>query len=333
MKAPKYKKVLVTGADGFIGSHLVEKLTESDFHVRALVHYNSKGSWGLLEDIPNIRKRKNLEVSLGDINDPYFCFKLMQDIELVFHLAALIAIPYSYVAPESFFQTNVLGTVNLLESAKFTRVKRFLHVSTSEVYGSAKYSPINEIHPLQPQSPYSASKIGAEGAALSYFLSFDLPVTIVRPFNNFGPRQSARAVIPTIVSELISPEVKELKLGLLKPIRDYIFVKDTVDALITIAQCQSAVGEVLNIGLGKGRTIEEIFYLISKLLGIKKKVILDKNRLRPAKSEVWELICDNTKLKKMTNWKPKTDFETGLLETIAWVKNNSESYKPDIYNI
>lgn len=333
MKTLKYKKVLVTGADGFIGSHLVEKLLKQDFNVRALVHYNSQNSWGLLEDIPYLRKFKNLEVLLGDINDPHFCFKLMQDIEVVFHLAALIAIPYSYIAPKSFFETNVLGTINLLEGAKLAKVKRFIHISTSEVYGTAKYSPINEIHPLQPQSPYSASKIGSECAALSYFFSFNLPVTVVRPFNNFGPRQSARAVIPTIILELLSPDIRKVKLGSLKPIRDYIFVEDTVDALITCAFSAETAGEVLNIGIGKGRAIEEIYTLISKLVGIKKKVIADKNRIRPAKSEVWELICDNSKIKKMTNWKSKTDFKVGLNKTIDWIKNNSEKYKSDIYNI
>lgn len=333
MKTLKYKKVLVTGADGFIGSHLVEKLLKSNFHVRALVLYNSQSSWGLLEDIPNLKKFKNLELVLGDINDPQFCFKLMQDIEIVFHLAALIAIPYSYIAPKSFFETNVLGTINLLESARLAKVKRFVHVSTSEVYGTAKYSPINEIHPLQPQSPYSASKIGSESAALSYFLSFNLPVTVVRPFNNFGPRQSARAVIPTIISELLSPYIKKVKLGSLKPVRDYIFVEDTADALITCSLSPETVGEVLNIGLGKGYTIEEIYTLISSLVGIKKKIILDKNRLRPTKSEVWELICDNSKIKKMTNWRPKTDFKSGLIKTFNWIKNNPEKYKADIYNI
>ena len=276
MQTLKYKKVLVTGADGFIGSHLVEKLLKQDFNVRALVHYNSQSSWGLLEDIPNLRKFKNLEVLLGDINDPHFCFKLMQDIEIAFHLAALIAIPYSYIAPRSFFETNVLGTINLLEGARSAKVKRFVHISTSEVYGTAKYSPINEMHPLQPQSPYSASKIGSESATLSYFSSFNLPVTVVRPFNNFGPRQSARAVIPTIISELLSPDVKKVRLGSLKPIRDYTFVEDTVDALITISLSPKTIGEVLNIGVGKGYTIEEIYTLISNLVGIKKEIILMK---------------------------------------------------------
>ena len=333
MQTLKYKKVLVTGADGFIGSHLVEKLLKQDFNVRALVHYNSQSSWGLLEDIPNLRKFKNLEVLLGDINDPHFCFKLMQDIEIAFHLAALIAIPYSYIAPRSFFETNVLGTINLLEGARSAKVKRFVHISTSEVYGTAKYSPINEMHPLQPQSPYSASKIGSESATLSYFSSFNLPVTVVRPFNNFGPRQSARAVIPTIISELLSPDVKKVRLGSLKPIRDYTFVEDRVDALITISLSPKTIGEVLNIGVGKGYTIEEIYTLISNLVGIKKEIILDKNRIRPAKSEVWKLICDSSKIKKITNWKSKTDFKIGLIKTIDWIKNNSEKYKTDIYNI
>lgn len=333
MKTLKYKKVLVTGADGFIGSHLVEKLLKQDCSVKALVQYNSQSSWGLLEDVPNLRKFSNLEILSGDINDAYFCFKLMQDVEIVFHLAALIAIPYSYIAPKSFFETNVLGTINLLESAKLAKVKRFVHASTSEVYGTAKYSPINEIHPLQPQSPYSASKIGSESAATSYFLSFNLPVTVVRPFNNFGPRQSARAIIPTIISELLSPDVKEVKLGSLKPIRDYTFVEDTVDALLICSLSPKTIGEVLNIGSGKGYTVKEIYTLISELIGIEKKIVVDQNRIRPAKSEVWELICDNSKIRKITKWRPKTDLKAGLIKTVDWIKNNSEKYKADIYNI
>lgn len=333
MQSLKNKKVLVTGADGFIGSHLVEKLLKDGAIVKALVCYNSQGSWGLLEDVPDIKSFKNLEVLAGDINDPYFCIGLMENIEIVFHLAALIAIPYSYIAPKSFFETNVLGTINLLEGARLSKVKRFIHVSTSEVYGTAKFTPINEAHPLQPQSPYSASKIGAESAAMSYYLSFSLPVTVVRPFNNFGPRQSARAIIPTIISALLSPDIKEVKLGSLKPIRDYIFVEDTAEALIMCSLSSKTIGEVLNVGIGKGYAIGEIYNLISSLMGIKKKVVLDKERIRPIKSEVWELVCNNKKIKEMTNWKPKTDFKIDLKKTIDWIKENSGKYKTDIYNV
>jgi len=333
MPTHKFKRILVTGAGGFIGSHLVEKLIKENFNVRALLHYNSSNSWGLMEDIQNIRSYKNLEIISGDINDPHFCINLMKDIEVVFHLAALIAIPYSYIAPRSFFETNVLGTLNLMEGAKIANIKKFIHVSSSEVYGTARYTPINELHPLQPQSPYSASKIGAEAVALSYFSSFNMPVTVVRPFNNFGPRQSARAVIPTIITGLLSPDLKKVKLGSMKPVRDYIFVEDTVDAFISISRSENTAGKVINIGVGKGYTIEEIYNLISKLVGISKKISLDKNRVRPTGSEVWKLVCDNTNLKKTTNWSPKTDFKTGLTNTIEWIKKNLEIYKSDIYNI
>ncbi|MDO8619144.1 MAG: SDR family NAD(P)-dependent oxidoreductase [Candidatus Daviesbacteria bacterium] len=331
MDSVKGKKILVTGAGGFIGSHLVEKLIKSGANVRALVHYNSAGSNGLLEDIDKVSEK--CEIVAGDIRDSGFCIKLMEGIDVVYHLAALITIPYSYVAPQSFFETNVLGTVNLLEAAKNAQVKRFIHTSTSEVYGTAQYSPIDEIHPLNPQSPYSASKIGGDNAALSYYLTFGLPVTIVRPFNNFGPRQSARGVIPTIISQLLSPQINEVKLGSLTPIRDYIFVEDTAEGFIAASLSPKTIGEVVNLGTGKGYSIGEIYKLISEITGIKKKIKLDKNRVRPTTSEVWKLVCDSNKMKSLTGFEPKTNFKDGLVKTVKWIENNLSKYKPEIYNI
>lgn len=333
MKNIKNVCVLVTGADGFIGSHLVEELLKQGAKVRALVYYNSEGKWGLLENIKNLKSNKNLEVILGDINDPHFCERLLENQEIVFHLAALIAIPYSYVAPSSYFQTNVLGTVNLLEAARKAKAKRFLNTSTSEVYGTALYEPMDENHPQQAQSPYAASKVGSDKAAMSYFLSFGLPVTIARPFNNFGPRQSARAVIPTIISQILSDKIDKVKLGSLKPVRDYIFARDTAKAMIKIALAENTIGEVINVGVGKGYSIKEIYAMVCRLTGIKKEVITDGNRIRPGKSEVWKLICSNKKMVDLIKWKPETSFEDGLKQTIDWIKNNLHQYKPEIYNI
>lgn len=333
MKDIKNVRCLVTGADGFIGSHLVEELLKQGAKVRALVYYNSEGKWGLLENIKNLKSHKNLEVVLGDINDPHFCERLLEDQEIIFHLAALIAIPYSYIAPSSYFQTNVLGTVNLLEAARKAKVKRFLNTSTSEVYGTALYEPMDENHPQQAQSPYAASKVGSDKAAMSYFLSFGLPVTIVRPFNNFGPRQSARAVIPTIISQILSDKIKKIKLGSLKPVRDYTFARDSAKAMIKIALTDETIGKVFNIGVGKGYSIEEIYQMICKLTNIKKEVITDDERIRPEKSEVWKLICSNKNLVDLTNWQPETTFEEGLRETIDYIRENLDKYKPEIYNI
>lgn len=333
MKTIKRKRVLVTGADGFIGSHLVERLLSEGALVRALVNYNSLGSWGLMEDIPGIRENKNCEVVLGDINDSHFCLKLVEEQEYIFHLAALINIPYSYVAPRSYFETNVLGTINLLEGALRNKSIKFVHTSTSETYGTALYTPMDENHPLQAQSPYAASKVGADKAALSYYLSFGLPVSIVRPFNNFGPRQSARAVIPTIITQLLSDNIKAVKLGSLKPIRDYIYVKDTADGFIKVALSDKTIGEVINLGVGTGYSVRQIYRILSALLKTKKKIITDSQRIRPQKSEVWELICDNRKLVSLTGWRPTTSFEEGLKHTIDWIKNNLSSYKPEIYHV
>ncbi|MGD0523427.1 MAG: GDP-mannose 4,6-dehydratase [Candidatus Microgenomates bacterium] len=326
------KNILVTGAGGFIGSHLVEELLKQGANVRALVFYNSFNNWGLLENFRNRNLSHNLEVVPGDIRDPQFCMLLMKKQEIIFHLAALISIPYSYVAPTSYFQTNVLGTINLLEAAKYEKTGRFIHISTSEVYGTALYTPIDEKHPLQPQSPYSASKISGENAVMSYYNAFDLPVSVVRPFNNFGPRQSARGVIPTIISQLISDK-KNVSLGSLEPVRDYIFVKDTVEGLIRIAGSDKTMGETINLGTGRGYSIREIFKIISQITGKNKKIIQDPKRIRPIKSEVWKLICDNRKLKKLINWCPPASLENKLDTTIEWVANNLDKFQPNIYNI
>lgn len=332
MKNVKGRNVLVTGADGFIGSHLVEKLLEEGANVKALAFYNSFNSLGLLEDLKNINPSHNFKVVLGDIRDPHFCISLVKNQEIIFHLAALISIPYSYTAPASYFQTNVLGTVNLLEAARLEKIKRFVHISTSEVYGTALYTPIDEKHPLQPQSPYSASKIGADNAALSFYNTFGLPVSIARPFNNFGARQSARGVIPTIISQLLSDKTKCVSLGSLKPIRDYTYVKDTAEGLIQIVKSEKTVGKILNIGTGDGHSIREIYKIISEISGKNKKIILDPKRIRPQNSEVWKLICDNRKLVKITGWHPRTSFKNGLITTIEWIKSNLDKYKPNMYN-
>lgn len=332
MNTLKGKKVLVTGADGFIGSHLVETLINQGAKVRALVYYNSWGSWGFLQEIKNVGNE--CEIVVGDIRDSHFCLNLVQDQEIVFHLAALIDVPYSYVASGSFFETNILGTVNLLEAAKREKnLEKFVHTSTSETYGTALYSPIDEKHELQAQSPYAASKVGADKAAMSYFLSFGLPVTIVRPFNTYGPRQSARGVIPTIITQLLSDQMKKVRLGSLKPIRDYTYVTDTARAFILAALYKNTIGEVLNVGSGQGYSIKEIYDMTCDILGTKKDVVTDLKRLRPSKSEVWKLVCDNSKIKSLTGFEPQTNFRDGLVETIAWIRNNLSKYRPEIYNI
>jgi len=328
----KDRKVLVTGADGFIGSHLTERLIKEGARVKALVNYNSWESLGLLGGIKDISK--NCEIVKGDIRDPHFCLELVKNQEYVFHLAALIAIPYSYLAPTSFFETNVQGTVNLLEAAKRNSgIKRFVHTSTSETYGTALYSPMDEKHDLQAQSPYAASKVGADKAALSYYLSFGVPVTVLRPFNNFGPRQLARAVIPTILTQLLSEKVKKVKLGSLDPIRDYTYVTDTADAFVRVATSPKCIGETLNIGTGKGYSIGEIFKLSCKLTKIEKEVVVDSKRIRPAKSEVWKLLCDNRKIHKLAGWNQKVRFDEGLEKTLAWIKDNFATFRPEEYSI
>ncbi len=324
-------RILVTGADGFIGSHLVEMLLEQGHEVRALSQYNSFNYWGWLEDIP---KHKSLEIVSGDIRDPFQMDEVCQGIDTVFHLAALIAIPYSYVAPQSYIETNVQGTVNICKAALRHKVKRLIHTSTSEVYGTAQYVPIDEKHPLQPQSPYSASKISADAMAQSFYNSFNLPLTIARPFNTFGPRQSARAVIPTIITQIASGK-KEIKIGDVTPTRDFNFVKDTCRGFLAIANSAKTIGEVINIGSNTEISIRDTFNLINEIMGTKSKLHTDEARIRPEKSEVKRLWCDNSKIQTLTNFKSTYSFKAGLEETIKWFSEakNLSKYKTEIYNL
>ncbi len=324
-------KVLVTGADGFIGSHLTESLLAKGYNVRALAQYNSFNYWGWLEDI---EQNQNLEIVCGDVRDPNFCREISKDIDIIFHLAALIAIPYSYIAPESYIQTNIKGTLNICQAAKDNGVKRILVTSTSEVYGTAKYVPIDEKHPLQPQSPYSASKIGADAIAMSFYNAFKLPLTIVRPFNTYGPRQSARAVIPTIITQ-ISSGMKEIKLGDTSPTRDFNYVKDICNGFILLSQCDKAIGETVNIGSNYEISIKELFALIKDIMHSDAKLVTDEQRLRPENSEVFRLRCDNTKIKELTGYKPQYPLREGLEKTVEWFSDpqNLAKYKPRIYNL
>tara|TARA_B100001175_G_C19454850_1_gene613260 strand:- start:466 stop:1458 length:993 start_codon:yes stop_codon:yes gene_type:complete len=325
------KKVLVTGADGFIGSHLVELLFAEGFSVKALAQYNSFNHWGWLEDI---NCKEDIEIVTGDIRDPYFCNEICKNIDIIFHLAALIAIPYSYIAPQSYVETNISGTLNICKAALDQNVSRLIHTSTSEVYGTAQYVPINEIHPLQAQSPYSASKIGADSMAISFFNSFNLPVTIVRPFNTYGPRQSARAFIPTIISQIASNQTN-LKLGDTKPTRDLNFVIDTCRGFLELAKESKSIGEVINIGSNFEISVGEVAQIIKKEMGSSIEIISDKSRIRPEKSEVMRLWCDNTKIHKLTGFKPDYNIHTGLKKTISWFlqPENLSKYKADIYNV
>ncbi|MFV9566938.1 NAD-dependent 4,6-dehydratase LegB [Thermoanaerobacter mathranii] len=323
------KKVLVTGAGGFIGSHLVERLIERGAEVRAFVRYNSKNNWSWLETSPY---KDEIEIYTGDIRDYDSVKDSMKGIEIVFHLAALIGIPYSYISPLAYIKTNVEGTYNVLQSARELGVERVIHTSTSEVYGTAKYVPIDESHPLQPQSPYSATKISADNIALSFYNAFNLPVTIVRPFNTYGPRQSARAVIPTIITQIMSGK-KQIKLGNLRPTRDMNYVIDTVNGFIKIAECDELLGEVTNIGSGKEISIGDLARLISQLMGVEVEIVQEYQRFRPEKSEVERLLCDNTKIKKFTDWEPQYTLEEGLIQTINWMKTHLNMYKPEVYNV
>lgn len=327
----KNKKVLVTGADGFIGSHLSEFLTQKCSHVRALTYYNSFNSWGWLD---SSESKNEMEIISGDVRDPHFCKKLVKDIDIVFNLAALIAIPYSYVAPQSYVATNISGTLNMVQACLDEGCELFLQTSTSEVYGTAQYVPIDELHPLQPQSPYSASKIGADQIALSYFNSFELPITIMRPFNNYGPRQSARAIIPTVITQIAAGK-KEIQLGDLTPTRDFVYVKDTVQAMTAIATTENIGGEIINIGTNNEISMGDLVKLIAELMHTEIQVLQDDQRIRPINSEVFRLKCDNTKLIEKTNFKPTYNLKKGLLETIEWYsdKNNLRLFKTDIYNV
>lgn len=323
--------VLVTGADGFIGSHLVEMLNFKGFDVKALAQYNSFNSWGWLEDISC---KDEVEIISGDIRDPFFCNEICKNIHTIFHLGALIAIPYSYIAPQSYVETNISGTLNMCKAALENNVSRIIHTSTSEVYGTAEYVPIDEKHPLQPQSPYSASKIGADAMAMSFYNSFDLPLTIARPFNTYGPRQSARAFIPTIISQIASNQ-PNLLLGDLSPTRDLNYVLDTCRGFIEIANSPNAIGEVINIGSNFEISIGDVVEIIKSKMGSEIQVSLDKKRVRPKQSEVMRLWCDNQKIQHLTKFKPEYDIDTGLEETISWFldADNLSKYKADIYNI
>lgn len=325
------KKVLVTGADGFIGSHLVEILLEKGYNVRAFVFYNSFGTWGWLDTLPK-EKLDKIEIVAGDIRDPNGVREAMKGVEIVFHLAALIAIPFSYYSPDSYVDTNIKGTLNVLQAARHLETERIIITSTSEVYGTAQYVPIDEKHPFQGQSPYSATKIGADRLAESFYRSFDLPISIVRPFNTYGPRQSARAVIPTIISQLLSGK-EEIKLGSLTPTRDFNYVKDTAAGFIAIAESDKTVGEEINIATQQEISIGELANEIIKQINPKAKVICDDQRLRPEKSEVNRLLGSNEKIMKLTDWKPQYTFEQGIGETIKWIGQNLNAYKIDLYNI
>lgn len=325
------KKVLVTGADGFIGSHLCEMLFSDGYAITALSQYNSFNNWGWLEDCEILPK---IKVVSGDIRDPEFCREVTKDIDVVFHLAALIAIPYSYSAPTSYIDTNVSGTLNICQAAKNNNVSRLIHTSTSEVYGTAQYVPIDEKHPLTPQSPYSASKIGADAIAMSFYHSFNLPVTIARPFNTYGPRQSARAVIPAIVSQIAAGKL-EIQLGDLRPTRDFNYVSDTCLGLKLLSESDSAIGEVFNIGSNYEISIGDLLKLINELMGTNVKAINDADRMRPEKSEVFRLWCDNSKIHQYTGFEPRIGLRAGLGKTIEWFMNqdNLRKYKTEIYNV
>lgn len=322
------KKVLVTGAGGFIGSHLCEALIARGARLTALVRYTSSAHWGNLEFLPEESKGR-LEVVAGNIEDGDFVARVMREKEFVFHLGALIAIPYSYVAPRSYLRTNAEGTLNVLEAARQLGTRRVIHTSTSETYGTALYTPIDEAHPLQGQSPYSASKIAADKLVESYHLSFGLPVTTLRPFNTFGPRQSARAVIPTIITQALTQD--EVRLGALEPVRDLTFVTDTVEGFLKIAGCDQAIGQTINIGAGKGLTIGALATLILSLLGVVKPVVADSQRFRPNASEVYTLICNRTKALETIGWSPAVGLREGLRQTIDFVSRNLAHYKPSRY--
>ncbi|MGV7930880.1 MAG: NAD-dependent 4,6-dehydratase LegB [Spirochaetota bacterium] len=327
------KKVLVTGADGFIGSHLVEELVAAGCSVRAFVYYNSFNSWGWLDSFPK-ELLDRIEVFAGDIRDPNGVRKAMGDIDVVFHLAALIAIPFSYHSPDSYVDTNIKGTLNVLQAARDTRRERILVTSTSEVYGTALYVPIDEKHPYQGQSPYSATKIGADRLAESFFRSFELPVTIVRPFNTYGPRQSARAVIPTIIIQLLSG-ASEIKLGSLHPTRDFNYVKDTARGFIALAESDRTIGEEINIASQQEISIGDLARELVDQINPKAVIVSDDVRRRPEKSEVERLLGSNEKILRLTDWKPLYDFKSGIKETIEWfrIPGNMARYKAGIYNV
>ena len=324
------KTVLVTGAGGFIGSHLTEKLVDLGAKVRAFVRYNSRNDWGLIEILPSHVKQK-IEVITGDLRDSETIRSVMRDVDAVLHLGALIAIPYSYIHPREVVETNIMGTLNILNAAKEHKPERIVHTSTSEVYGTAQYVPIDETHPLQGQSPYSASKIGADKLAESFHRSYDLPITTLRPFNTYGPRQSARAVIPTIITQALAQD--EVFLGSLWPTRDLSYVDDVVDGFIKVSESERSIGEVINIGSGFEISINDLAKKIISLTGKKVKIVLDPKRIRPPKSEVERLIADNSKAKELLHWEPKVSLDEGLRRTIDWFSKFQNKYRPDVYNV
>ena len=324
-------KVLVTGADGFIGSHLTEALVRKGYDVKAFTYYNSFGTWGWLDSVPKEIK-DNIEIFQGDIRDPNGVRTAVKGVDEIFHLAALIAIPFSYYSPDSYVDTNIKGTLNVLQAARDMDVSRVLITSTSEVYGTARYVPIDDNHPFQGQSPYSATKIGADRLAESFNRSFGTPVSIVRPFNTYGPRQSARAVIPTIISQLLAGE-KQIKLGALTPTRDFNYVKDTVEGFVAIAESPKTVGEEINIATQMEISIGELAREIIRQINPTAEIVCDEERLRPEKSEVNRLLGCNEKRKRLTGWMPKYTLQQGMEETISWMRENMKAYKTDIYNI
>lgn len=327
------KKVLVTGADGFIGSHLVEALINKKYDVRAFVYYNSFNSWGWLDTLP-APMLQDLDVFAGDIRDPNGVAEAMRDCDIVFHLAALIAIPFSYHSPDSYIDTNIKGTLNILQAARRYNTERVLITSTSEVYGTAQYTPIDENHPFQGQSPYSATKIGADRLAESFYRSFATPVVIVRPFNTYGPRQSARAVIPTVITQLLSGHEK-IRLGTLSPTRDFNYVKDVAAGFIALAESEGAIGQEVNIATGVEHTIGDVANSLISILNPAASIITDEKRLRPDASEVFRLMGDNTKIKSLTSWQPQFNLNAGLRDTIEWFRlpENLARYKAWLYNI
>lgn len=323
--------ILVTGSEGFIGSHLTEMLVKRGYKVTAVVQYNSFNNWGWLD---TLSIKKNIDIISGDIRDSNFCENVTKDKDIIFHLAALIAIPFSYIAPQSYVDTNIIGTLNMCQAAKKNNIKKFIHTSTSEVYGSAKYVPIDEKHPLQPQSPYSATKIGADSIAMSFFNSFDLPVTIVRPFNVYGPRQSARAIIPNTITQILSKK-DAIFVGDISPTRDFTFVEDTCEGFIATSEKNNTEGLTLNLGSNFEVSIKEAINLIKKLMNSDIEVVQSEERFRPKKSEVQRLFCDNSLMGEIVGFKPKYNFEDGINKTIEWFSNkdNLTRYKTDIYNI
>ena len=327
----KDKKILITGADGFIGSHLTEMLAEKCDHIKALSLYNSFNYWGWLENLDCLNR---IEVLNGDIRDPHYCKSITKNVDIIFHLAALIAIPYSYKAPDSFIDTNIRGTLNICQAALENGCSKVIHTSTSEVYGTAQYVPIDEKHPLQPQSPYSASKIGSDAVAMSFYYTYNLPLSVCRPFNTYGPRQSSRAVIPTIISQIASGK-KHIKLGDISPTRDFNFVKDTCLGFVLMGEADNISGEIINLGSGKEVSIKDTFEIIKKLMHSDIELVFEKERMRPEKSEVRRLLCDNTKAKKLLNFSPQYGIEDGLKITIDWFTDpkNLKKYKTEIYNV